>query len=1501
MSLNFSNIKLKKVKNVPASSQQQKEKFNLKPIKSDEYNETRQEELSNVLSSVKLKKANKITQDAANMMNLPILDKMDRKQSINASDGSNQSITKSNLSFIEERINKNKMKYNLNIPESDLDPVSQLNNKLKQRRQSMISPNAKNWNLEKILSKRNSVLSDHIVDWPALHAIEKENAKKYWIKQLEYSLNTQCNVLSLTAKLFYGSDSCHVNNLDIAWFKDNCNISSSPKYTIEKMENGWQKLKVNFFSLNDAGVYCCKIEGCQTKCIVDLERKVEKIVNVVDEKMIIPELPKWIKFPLSGPIKQYKISKNRFDAAQYFDVDESPEFLKIKLKSFETSQQGYYKVKIDYNSGKHEYFDFTLNESGQQKTKIKTECKKKDGKLKLTATVNNLNVDEIVVYSKSKHSNDYTEILCIKMDKTNLTTEFDILKKLNVDFEEIYISTRDYFQESEKQLVSIFDDSIDSELSCDSSVLDQDDERYNKETEDCGDKMKWKHVQSYPAPTVLETEQESVKIACKLKSFYSEDIKANFNLKYINRLDKTTNITRLIPYNEIVKSNCNACHSIVYNLVPTHEYELNLVYEKEFDRENDKYYTPASITSDRIFSAPVLIPKRPETEDYLWITSVTPNEIKLQVGDMLDIQMRVSSSSKILDYKWTKDEKMLIHEDDIIFYENGNNYQIKKILCSKEDSGMYSLHTTNMDMYKSYNVNVLIGESPKINFINYPKHVVQDEMLLFYILKNSHFSIEANITGIPNPSIEWFRNDENITKSDNLKIKSFSMSCWNNFKIKHVVNNTDVGEYKVLASNRFGQIEKKFKLIFLKIAFDMSNLKCNIVQENCAYLTWDVNYKHLKEFEFNEFDLNFIIKLCKNCTCKEDEHTWCIAKSTGLTSVKIENLESNVKYSFQVECQNEWAIIQLNLCTNIIKITTESTLVKSKTRNNFLNDLFTKKRYSINNEPMSFDYKKYSYGEHRRLSQFQSHSDGKFEKLYEICEKFDDNDSVSLYRIKDKMSGKNFLAKFYHFDISSKSETLRNDFKNYVKINEICQNNKNMIQLHDHYLDAEFGVLIMEMMTGPTFHSMINGLETCDEGNVSKFAKDMLESISLLHENGIAHLDLNEYYFAAQTIECDRLKMIDSYNSFKIDNEVSKFSLKRNALMNNKSIGFYTDIFLFGIVLKSIFLKLYNISRSLSIEDQLNSLESKLSFDGFDFICNVLQKDHKKIPTIHQALSHKWITQIPLLKSSKTNFGKNHMLGFKESFDYNLRNQKDLVDITFDNREYAPKFIEELKNIRVDNGSSVVLRCKVRSISSPSVFWYKKINKEILISGFKYIIKSCRLTHEIRISRCGVEDDDVYMIVIENSFGSITSSAKVTVNSKRILNFDRRQSLFNPVLPKLDTFKMSKDLEDLNLPIIEIKKCKFAFGLRDRRIVCGSELKLLCTVDNFERNDDIVWKHNGVKVNSNFKTNYDITNSVGICSCTISSTSYENNGMYNCMIMKKNCIIAETSCNVVIL
>ena len=76
----------------------------------------------------------------------------------------------------------------------------------------------------------------------------------------------------------------------------------------------------------------------------------------------------------------------------------------------------------------------------------------------------------------------------------------------------------------------------------------------------------------------------------------------------------------------------------------------------------------------------------------------------------------------------------------------------------------------------------------------------------------------------------------------------------------------------------------------------------------------------------------------------------------------------------------------------------------------------------------------------------------------------------------------------------------------------MADQNESIVSLHEVFESATEFVLILEMIEGGEIQKILDTGDSIDEQNTARLVRQILEAVSYLHQNNIAHLDIKVSY-----------------------------------------------------------------------------------------------------------------------------------------------------------------------------------------------------------------------------------------------------------------------------------------------------------------------------------------------------------------------------------------------------
>ncbi|GFG33971.1 hypothetical protein Cfor_07520, partial [Coptotermes formosanus] len=240
-----------------------------------------------------------------------------------------------------------------------------------------------------------------------------------------------------------------------------------------------------------------------------------------------------------------------------------------------------------------------------------------------------------------------------------------------------------------------------------------------------------------------------------------------------------------------------------------------------------------------------------------------------------------------------------------------------------------------------------------------------------------------------------------------------------------------------------------------------------------------------------------------------------------------------------------------------------------------------------------------------------------------------------------KGTGVEYAAKFIRKRRRAMDQ--RQDILHEVAVLKIAADSVRIVRLHDVYETPTEMALILELAAGGELQRVLDAEEGLQEEHASKVMRQILEGLSHLHNNNIAHLDLKpqNLLLTGAYPDCD-IKLCDFGISRVIQSGVEVREILGTPdyvapeILSYEPISLATDIWSVG-VLAYVLLSGYspfagdtkqetfcNISQCcLSFPDELFG---GVSSAAKDFIQSTLVKDPSNRLTCHQCLEHPWLS-----------------------------------------------------------------------------------------------------------------------------------------------------------------------------------------------------------------------------------------------------------------------------------
>lgn len=263
--------------------------------------------------------------------------------------------------------------------------------------------------------------------------------------------------------------------------------------------------------------------------------------------------------------------------------------------------------------------------------------------------------------------------------------------------------------------------------------------------------------------------------------------------------------------------------------------------------------------------------------------------------------------------------------------------------------------------------------------------------------------------------------------------------------------------------------------------------------------------------------------------------------------------------------------------------------------------------------------------------------DAKPSSHYQMFEELGKGKFGSVFRCKEKKSGKVLAAKF----IKTSRPAERKEVENEVQIMKELQHPQ-LLQLYDAFDDGKEMILILELITGgELFERVIDEEFVLTEKACVVFLRQICEGMAFMHEKNILHLDMKPENILCVTRTGNRIKLIDFGLARKYNPKEKASALFGTPefvapeVPNYETISPYTDMWSVGVI---TYILLSGLSPFMGDNDgeTFNNIimveydfddESfdEISDEAMNFIEKLLLKEPKKRMSAREALNHPWI------------------------------------------------------------------------------------------------------------------------------------------------------------------------------------------------------------------------------------------------------------------------------------
>merc|ERR1712142_195394 len=230
--------------------------------------------------------------------------------------------------------------------------------------------------------------------------------------------------------------------------------------------------------------------------------------------------------------------------------------------------------------------------------------------------------------------------------------------------------------------------------------------------------------------------------------------------------------------------------------------------------------------------------RKPEFEEVIKSTSI-------KLNDILELKCKVTGDPKP-SIKWFKDGREIKQASNTRITQEGQECVLKTSKFTKSEIGTYKCVATN-------SVGTAQCEANVDEIVPDKKKPVFEEVIKSTDVKiNDGFELRCKVTGVPNPTIKWFKDGKEIRSTSNTKTIQEGMVC---ILKTSKFTKADIGTYKCVATNEVGTAEceanvtedtkkPEFQEVLKPVVVTISGaleLRCVVVGEPKPIIKWFKN------------------------------------------------------------------------------------------------------------------------------------------------------------------------------------------------------------------------------------------------------------------------------------------------------------------------------------------------------------------------------------------------------------------------------------------------------------------------------------------------------------------------------------------------------------------------------------------------------------------------------------------------------------------------------------
>ncbi|XP_050440742.1 obscurin isoform X7 [Adelges cooleyi] len=502
--------------------------------------------------------------------------------------------------------------------------------------------------------------------------------------------------------------------------------------------------------------------------------------------------------------------------------------------------------------------------------------------------------------------------------------------------------------------------------------------------------------------------------------------------------------------------------------------------------------------------------------------------------------------------------------------------------------------------------------------------------------------------GVPKPLVQWFKND--IVLAESHRIKMLEDNDGRSILRLDPATELDLGIYKVVARNKFGQTTARARIVLAHVPGIMDAPVIKEFSDTEILVRWD----HPKS------DGNAPI-LCYQLEVRENEGEWeIVAKNIDHEFWLMQNLRPYTNYEFRLAAMNRIAWGPTGPASAVVR-TSFPDCPKLEVPPAMLNlQIITENGHEIigdephNNLDYSLEYKPTEWVEQPPIEKYRFISEiarGRFSVVLKGIDTT--NESIIVAKLLEVTPATESLIT-HEFNTLS---TLRHERIAYLNEAFRLEN-------------APVAVFIQEKLQGADILTYLSTKEYYSEQMIATIVTQVLDGLQYLHWRGYAHLNLQPDNIVMASIRNIHVKLID----FGCAQKVSKLGamVKTDSVLEftapeilcNEPAYPYSDIWSLGVITYILLSGMSPFRGANDIETRQNItfvryrfeyLYKDLSQEATRFLMLLFKRTPTKRPSAEECHEHRWLlpTEYMIKKREKTMFHSFKLQFFAKEYHEN--------------------------------------------------------------------------------------------------------------------------------------------------------------------------------------------------------------------------------------------------------